>query len=74
LAFRNEEELLAQAEDPQRFNDEVIFPEKVRLNLDYLKNMSLVGDIGCILRTILPVQPAKRAILRPKQSMPASAV
>jgi lipopolysaccharide/colanic/teichoic acid biosynthesis glycosyltransferase/glycosyltransferase involved in cell wall biosynthesis len=74
LAFRNEEELLAQAEDPQRFNDEVIFPEKVRLNLEYLKYMSFVGDIGCILKTILPVRPEKREVLIPKQSMPASAV
>ena len=74
LAFRNEEELLAQAEDPQRFNDEVMFPEKVRLNLEYLKHMSFVGDIGCILKTILLVRPAKREILNPKPSMPASAV
>jgi lipopolysaccharide/colanic/teichoic acid biosynthesis glycosyltransferase len=74
LAFRNEEELLAQAKDPQRFNDEVIFPEKVRLNLEYLKNMSLLGDIGCILKTILPARPKNRENLSPKQSIPVSAV
>jgi len=32
LKFRDEENLLAQVPDPQRYNDEVIFPEKVRLN------------------------------------------
>ena len=33
LKYRNEEELLAGVDDPIRYNDEVIFPDKVRLNL-----------------------------------------
>jgi lipopolysaccharide/colanic/teichoic acid biosynthesis glycosyltransferase len=54
LAFRNEEALLAQAADPQTYNDQVIFPEKVRINLDYLNSMSLAMDLRCIIQTLLP--------------------
>jgi len=53
LKYRNEEQLLAQQPDPQRYNDEVIYPDKVRLNLQYLENNSLLGDMKIILRTLL---------------------
>ena len=52
LKYRNEEELLAAQPDPQRYNDEVIWPDKVRLNLEYLHNHSLAGDIKLILQTL----------------------
>ena len=51
LAFRNEEELLARALDPKKYNDEVIFPEKVRLNLEYAKRMTFSQDFQIILKT-----------------------
>lgn len=53
LKYRNEEELLAQQDDPQKYNDEVIYPDKVRINLDYLKNHSLWGDIQIIIKTVI---------------------
>lgn len=53
LKYRNEEELLAKQADPKRYNDEVIYPDKVRMNLDYLANHSLVGDIRIIIKTLL---------------------
>jgi lipopolysaccharide/colanic/teichoic acid biosynthesis glycosyltransferase len=53
LAFRNEDVLLAQAADPVEFNDRVLFPEKVRLNLEYMKRISFVSDVGYILKTVL---------------------
>lgn len=53
LKYRKEEELLAQQEDPIRYNDEVIFPDKVQINLDYLDNWSFWKDIKIILYTIL---------------------
>lgn len=53
LKYRNEEELLAQVEDPQKYNDEVIYPDKVRINLDYYRNHSLLGDLKLILETVL---------------------
>jgi len=52
LAFRNEEALLAQQQDPRRFNDEILFPEKVRLNLAYQQSQSLTGDLACLFKTI----------------------
>jgi lipopolysaccharide/colanic/teichoic acid biosynthesis glycosyltransferase len=52
LKYANEEELLAHQEDPKRYNDEVIYPEKVRLNLDYYHNNNLWIDIKIIFATI----------------------
>ena len=53
LKYRNEEELLASVENPAQYNDEVIFPDKVRLNLYYLKNYSFIKDIQMIVCTVL---------------------
>lgn len=52
LKYRDEENLLARQDDPQRYNDEVIFPDKVRINLYYLDNYSFVKDIQMILCTV----------------------
>jgi lipopolysaccharide/colanic/teichoic acid biosynthesis glycosyltransferase len=52
LAYRNEEEILAAQPDPERYNQEVIYPDKVRLNLEYIRNWSLIGDIRYIWQTI----------------------
>ena len=54
LLFRREEEMLAVVEDHIRFNDEVIYPEKVRLNLAYLRRCSFGLDLGYILATVAP--------------------
>ena len=53
LKYRNEEELLVSVENPAQYNDEVIFPDKVRLNLYYLKNYSFIKDIQMIVCTVL---------------------
>lgn len=53
LKYRNEEELLALQDDPQKYNDEVLFPDKVRINLDYLKNRSFGLDLRIIVCTVL---------------------
>lgn len=52
LKYRNEEEILASVDNPIRYNDEVIYPDKVRINLEYYKNHSLLGDLKYILQTI----------------------
>lgn len=54
LVFRDEEALLSQASDPREFNDRVLFPEKVRLNQRYLREMSFLGDLKWIAYTVLP--------------------
>lgn len=53
LKYRDEEYLLSQQADPKTYNDQVIFPDKVRLNLYYLNHYSFVDDIRMILCTIL---------------------
>jgi len=53
LKYADEEELLAQQDDPVRFNDEVIFPDKVRINLNYMDNWSFRLDIKILFRTLL---------------------
>ncbi|MEM7129574.1 MAG: sugar transferase [Chloroflexota bacterium] len=52
LVFRNEEELLAQQEEPVRYNREVIYPEKVRLNREYIENYRLWDDFRCLMQTV----------------------
>ncbi len=53
LAYRNEEDILSHQPDPVRYNDEVIWPDKVRLNLEYLDAASLGKDLGYVWRTAL---------------------
>ena len=52
IKYANEEALLTTQENPSQYNDEVIFPDKVQLNLDYYYHHSLIGDIKIILNTI----------------------
>lgn len=53
LKYRNEEEILAMQDDPIKYNDEVIFPDKVKINLKYLDNWSFFEDIKIIIYTVL---------------------
>lgn len=53
LKYRNEEEILAKVDDPIRYNDEVIFPDKVRINRYYLHHYSFWMDIRIIIVTVL---------------------
>ena len=53
LKYRNEEELLATVDDPVKYNDEVIYPDKVRLNRYYAEHYSFIKDIQMIFCTVL---------------------
>lgn len=53
LKYRNEEELLAKVENPIEYNDTVIYPDKVRINLYYLDHYSFIKDIQMIFCTVL---------------------
>lgn len=53
LKYRDEEYLLAQQSNPQEYNDKVIFPDKVRLNLYYLDHYSFADDIRILFATVL---------------------
>lgn len=52
IKFRNESELIAQAEDPEKYYIDVIMQEKIKLYLEYVNNRSFWGDIGLIFKTL----------------------
>ena len=52
LQYRNEEEILAQQQDSKKYNDTVIWKEKVKLNKAYVINWSFLGDLNYIVKTI----------------------
>ena len=53
LKYRQEEDLLNSVENPQEYNDKIIYPDKVRLNLYYLEHYSFFKDIEMIMCTVL---------------------
>ena len=53
LKYRDEEMLLALQANPQEYNDNVIYPDKVRINLYYLDHYSFLADIKMIVATVL---------------------
>ena len=53
LKYRDEEELLAKVEDPIAYNNEIIYPDKVRLNRYYYHHYSFVMDLRMIFATVL---------------------
>jgi lipopolysaccharide/colanic/teichoic acid biosynthesis glycosyltransferase len=52
IKYAREEELLSLVPDPQKHFDEVIWPDKTRMNLEYIKRRNFIGDIVLILRTV----------------------
>lgn len=52
LAYRDEETLLASVDDAESYNRNVIFPHKVRINLDYIRNYTLIGDLKYLVKTV----------------------
>ncbi len=55
IKFRNENELMEKAEDPERYYIEVIMQEKLNLYLQYVDNHSFLGDIGLIFKTFCAI-------------------
>ncbi|MBK6347228.1 MAG: sugar transferase [Bacteroidales bacterium] len=53
LKYSSEEELLALQADPVRYNDEVLYPDKVRIDINYIKHWSFWLDIKIILFTLI---------------------
>lgn len=52
LKYRHEDVILAQQNDPQKYNDEIIYPDKVKINLEYYENWTFWRDISIIWQTI----------------------
>ena len=51
IKFRNENELMEKAEDPEKYYIEVIMQEKIKLYLEYVEKHSFLYDIGLIFQT-----------------------
>lgn len=52
IKYRNENDLLAQADDPERFYVEKIMPDKLKINLEYMDNRTFFKDLSVIFRTV----------------------
>lgn len=52
LCFKKEEEILIDKEDPDKYNREVIWPKKVKININYVENYSFLKDIYYIVKTL----------------------
>ena len=55
IAYRNENDLLEGADDPERMYIDVIMPDKIELNMKYLREISPLADIRLIFSTIIAV-------------------
>ncbi len=55
LKYYNEEYILSQKSNPKKYNDEVIFPDKVKINMDYFHNRSFFLDLKIIFATIFRI-------------------
>jgi lipopolysaccharide/colanic/teichoic acid biosynthesis glycosyltransferase len=52
IKYANEEEILSQKDNPLDYNDTVIFPDKVKMNLEYFYNQSILVDLQILIRTV----------------------
>jgi lipopolysaccharide/colanic/teichoic acid biosynthesis glycosyltransferase len=57
IKYRNEERLLSQSLDPERFYQDVILPHKLDLNLKYLEKMSFSYDLLLLIGTAAALPP-----------------
>lgn len=55
IRYRNENELLAESEDPEEFYVKVVMPDKLRINLEYVARHSFGFDMKLILKTLIEV-------------------
>jgi lipopolysaccharide/colanic/teichoic acid biosynthesis glycosyltransferase len=53
LAYKNEEEILSKQYDMVKYNNEVIWPDKVAININYIENYSFLRDVYYIWKTII---------------------
>ena len=55
IKFRNENELMEKADDPEKYYIEVIMQEKIKLYLEYVEKHSFFYDLGLILKTFFVI-------------------
>lgn len=52
IKYAREEDILASVDDPIRYNNEVIYPDKVAINVDYLLNYTPFTDFVLVFKTV----------------------
>jgi lipopolysaccharide/colanic/teichoic acid biosynthesis glycosyltransferase len=52
IKYKNEEAMLAKQKDPEKYNKEVIWRDKVAMNIEYIQNWSFKRDIACLFQSI----------------------
>ena len=52
IKYRDEEIILDDQTEPERYNKEVIFPDKINININYIENLNFFSDIYYIFKTI----------------------
>lgn len=55
IRYRNENELLEQASAPEQYYRDVVMQDKLRINLEYVRNHSFLGDIRLIFNTFIAI-------------------
>lgn len=55
IQYSNENELLEKAENPEQYYINTVMPDKLRINLEYLKKRTLWSDFKVIIKTISKV-------------------
>lgn len=53
LKYKDEESLLAKQKDPESYNKEIIWPDKVKINKAYIKEWTLKKDVEYLIKTVL---------------------
>jgi lipopolysaccharide/colanic/teichoic acid biosynthesis glycosyltransferase len=52
LKYKGEDTILALSENPERTYEEEVFPEKVKMNINYIRKITLLNDFNIIIKTV----------------------
>jgi len=52
IKYRNEEKILSLQKNAQKYNDEIIWPDKIKINIKYIEEWSFKKDLQYIFKTL----------------------
>ena len=55
IKYANEEKMLSNVDDPKNYNDEIVYPDKVKINIEYYENNTLYMDLIIIFKTVFRI-------------------
>lgn len=53
LKYKNEDQILKEKHNPQQYNDDIIWPDKVQINKEYIKNWNLFKDLKYLFKSVI---------------------